>query len=151
MKIRAAVDARADADILIMARTDARAVHGFDEALQRCRDFEAEGADIIFFEAPETEDEMRRYCSAMTKPCMANMVPGGKTPVLPPAKLQEIGYKLALYPVMLLSSSITAIQATLEALKPGSKAAQPAAISFADLQGVVGFPDYWSKETKYQA
>ena len=151
MKVRAAVDARGDADILIMARTDARAVHGFDEALQRCRDFEVEGADIVFLEAPETEDEMRRYCSAMTKSCMANMVPGGKTPVLPPAKLQEIGYKLALYPVMLLSSSITAMQATLRALRPGSTSAQPAAISFTDLQGVVGFPDYWSRETKYQA
>jgi 2-methylisocitrate lyase-like PEP mutase family enzyme len=81
---------------------------------------------------------------------MANMVPGGKTPVLPPAKLQEVGYKLALYPVMLLSSSITAIQATLEALKPNSNAAQPPAISFTDLQSVVGFPDYWSRETKYQ-
>jgi 2-methylisocitrate lyase-like PEP mutase family enzyme len=110
MKIRAAVDARADADILIMARTDARAVHGFDEALARCKDFEAEGADIIFFEAPETEDEMRRFCSAMKKPCMANMVPGGKTPVLTPAKLQEVGYRLALYPVMLLSSAISAMQ-----------------------------------------
>src|SRR5215510_5476791 len=151
MKIRAAVDARGDADILIMARTDARAVHGFDEALNRCRDFEVEGADIIFFEAPETEDEMRRYCAAMKKPCMANMVPGGKTPVLPPAKLQEIGYKLALYPVMLLSTAITAMQATLEALKPDSNAAPPPAISFTDLQGVVGFPDYWSRETKYQA
>jgi 2-methylisocitrate lyase-like PEP mutase family enzyme len=151
MKIRAAVDARGDADILIMARTDARAVHGFDEALARCKEFEAEGADIIFFEAPETEDEMRRYCAAMTNPCMANMVPGGKTPVLPPAKLQEIGYKLALYPVMLLSSSITAMQATLEALKPSSNAAQPPAISFTDLQSVVGFPDYWSRETKYKA
>jgi 2-methylisocitrate lyase-like PEP mutase family enzyme len=86
MKIRAAVDAKAGADILIMARTDARAVHGFDEALARCKDFEAEGADIIFFEAPETEDEMRRFCAAMSKPCMANMVPGGKTPVLPPDK-----------------------------------------------------------------
>ena len=83
MKIRAAVEARAGADILIMARTDARAVHGFDEALARCRDFEAEGADIIFLEAPETEDEMRRFCAAMNKPCMANMVPGGKTPILP--------------------------------------------------------------------
>jgi 2-methylisocitrate lyase-like PEP mutase family enzyme len=151
MKIRAAVDARAGADILIMARTDARAVHGFDEALDRCKDFEAEGADIIFFEAPETEDEMRRFCSAMKKPCMANMVPGGKTPILPPAKLQQAGYKLALYPVMLLSSAIAAMQATLTSLKPGSKAQQPPAISFADLQGVVGFPDYWSKETKYQA
>ena len=126
MKIRAAVDARADADILIMARTDARAVHGFDEALARCKDFEAEGADIIFLEAPETEDEMRRFCGAMTKPCMANMVPGGKTPVLAPAKLQDVGYKLALYPVMLLSSAITAMQATLAALRPGAKNAAAA-------------------------
>jgi 2-methylisocitrate lyase-like PEP mutase family enzyme len=151
MKIRAAVDARADTDILIMARTDARAVHGFDEALQRCRDFEAEGADIIFLEAPETEDEMRRFCSATTKPCMANMVPGGKTPVLPPERLQQAGYKLALYPVMLMSSAIAAMQGTLAALRPGSKAPPPPAVSFTDLQGIVGFPDYWSRETRYQA
>src|ERR1700674_96562 len=65
MKIRAAVDARTEVDILIMARTDARAVHGPQEALARCRDFEAEGADIIFYEAPETEDEMRAFCRAM--------------------------------------------------------------------------------------
>ena len=151
MKIRAAVDARADADILVMARTDARAVHGFDEALARCKDFENEGADIIFFEAPETEEEMHKFCSAMTKPCMANMVPGGKTPVLPPARLQEVGYKFALYPVMLLSSAIAAMQATLAALQPGSKAAAPPAVSFNDLQAVVGFPDYWNREAKYQA
>ena len=151
MKIRAAVDARANADILIMARTDARAVHGFDEALKRCQDFEAEGADIIFLEAPENEDEMRRFCGTMKQPCMANMVPGGKTPILPPAKLQEVGYKLALYPVMLLSSAITAMQSTLAALRPDSKTPQPPAISFTDLQSVVGFPDYWSRETRYQA
>jgi 2-methylisocitrate lyase-like PEP mutase family enzyme len=150
MKIRAAVDARASADILIMARTDARAVHGFDEALARCKDFEAEGADIIFLEAPETEDEMRRFCRAMTKPCMANMVPGGKTPVLPLHKLQQVGYKLALYPVMLLSSAIAAMQATLAALRPESNLPQPPAISFAELQSVVGFPAYWERETKYQ-
>jgi 2-methylisocitrate lyase-like PEP mutase family enzyme len=151
MKIRAAVEARADADILIMARTDARAVHGFEEALQRCHDFEAEGADIIFLEAPETEDEMRRFCAAMKRPCMANLVPGGKTPILPPDRLQRIGYKLALYPVMLLSSSIAAMQGTLAALRPGAPASQPPAISFTDLQKVVGFPDYWDRETRYQA
>jgi 2-methylisocitrate lyase-like PEP mutase family enzyme len=134
-----------------MARTDARAVHGFDEALARCLDFETEGADIIFLEAPESEDEMRRFCSAMTKPCMANMVPGGKTPVLAPDQLHKLGYKLAVYPLMLLSSSIAAMQATLEGLRPGSKTPPPAAISFAELQGVVGFPDYWSRETRYQA
>jgi 2-methylisocitrate lyase-like PEP mutase family enzyme len=150
MKIRAAVEARADADILIMARTDARAVHGFEEALQRCQDFEAEGADIIFLEAPETEDEMRRFCAAMKKPCMANLVPGGKTPILPPEQLQRIGYRLALYPLMLLSSAIAAMQGTLTALRPGAAAAQPPAISFTDLQEVVGFTDYWDRETRYQ-
>jgi len=151
MKIRAAVEARSGADILILARTDARAVHGFDEALVRCRDFEDEGADIIFLEAPETEDEMRRFCSAMQKPCMANLVPGGKTPILPPAQLQEIGYKLGLYPVMLLTSAIAAMQATLAALRPGSTAPQPPSISFGELQGIVGFPGYWERETRYQA
>jgi 2-methylisocitrate lyase-like PEP mutase family enzyme len=150
MKIRAAVDARAGADILIMARTDARAVHGFEDALKRCHDFEAEGADIIFLEAPESEDEMRRFCKAMTKPCLANMVPGGKTPILSPQKLQEAGYKLALYPVMLLSSAVAAMQATLMALRPGSSRPPPPAVSFADLQSIVGFPDYWERETKYQ-
>jgi 2-methylisocitrate lyase-like PEP mutase family enzyme len=151
MKIRAAVDARRDADILILARTDARAVHGFDEALDRCRDFETEGADIIFLEAPENELEMRRFCQAMRKPCMANMVPGGKTPILPPQELQSIGYKLALYPVVLMSSAIAAMQAALAALRPESKKAFPPSVSFAELQQVVGFPDYWERETRYKA
>jgi 2-methylisocitrate lyase-like PEP mutase family enzyme len=151
MKIRAAVDARADADILILARTDARAVHGFEEALARCRDFETEGADIIFLEAPESEAEMKAFCAAMTNPCMANMVPGGKTPILPAEQLQEIGYKLAVYPVMLLSASITAMQGVLAALRPGASTPLPSSISFSDLQAVVGFPDYWARETQYQA
>jgi len=151
MKIRAAVDARRDADILILARTDARAVHGFDEALDRCRDFETEGADIIFLEAPENEMEMRRFCEAMRKPCMANMVPGGKTPILPTQELQNIGYKLALYPVMLMSAAIAAMQAALVALRPESKKAFPPSVSFAELQQVVGFPDYWERETRYKA
>jgi len=80
---------------------------------------------------------------------MANLVPGGKTPVLPPDELQRIGYKLALYPVMLLSTAISAMQTTLAALRPGSGAAMPPAISFQDLQKVVGFPEYWEKETRY--
>jgi 2-methylisocitrate lyase-like PEP mutase family enzyme len=151
MKIRAAVEAAAGADILVLARTDARAVDGFEEALARCRDFEAEGADIIFLEAPENEDEMRRFCAAMTKPCMANMVPGGKTPILPPARLAEIGYKLAVYPVMLLSSAIAAMQATLAALKPDAATAAPPGVTFAELQNIVGFPDYWEREIRYRA
>lgn len=149
MKIRAAVDATREADILILARTDARAVHGFDEALNRCRDFEVEGADIIFLEAPETEDEMGRFCEAMTKPCMANMVPGGKTPILPPQELQAVGYKLALYPVVLMTSAIAAMQSTLAALRlPDAGKNLPPSISFLELQKIVGFPDYWERETR---
>jgi 2-methylisocitrate lyase-like PEP mutase family enzyme len=151
MKIRAAVEARADADILILARTDARAVHGPEEALSRCRDFEAEGADIIFFEAPESEAEMRSFCGAISKPCLANMVPGGKTPVLPPAELERIGYKLALYPVMLLTAAISAMRTTLDALQPDAATAPPPAVSFAQLQEIVGFPAYWERETRYKA
>jgi 2-methylisocitrate lyase-like PEP mutase family enzyme len=150
MKIRAAVDAKRNVDVLILARTDARAVHGFDEALARCRDFEAEGADIIFLEAPESEAEMTRFCGAMQKPCMANMVPGGKTPVLPPKELQRIGYKLALYPVALLTSAIAAMQASLAALRPENGKSLPPSVSFIELQKIVGFPDYWTSETKYQ-
>jgi 2-methylisocitrate lyase-like PEP mutase family enzyme len=149
MKIRAAVDARSDADILILARTDARAVDGFEEALARCQDFEAEGADIVFLEAPEREDEMRRFCGAMRVPCMANMVHGGKTPILPPDQLKNVGFKLAAYPLVLLSSAIAAMQAALAALRPGASAAPPAGVSFQDLQQIVGFPDYWKRETRY--
>jgi 2-methylisocitrate lyase-like PEP mutase family enzyme len=116
--------------------------------LQRCRDFEAEGADIIFLEAPESEDEMRRFCAAMKKPCLANLVPGGKTPILPTAELGKIGYRLALYPVMTLSVAISAMQASLNALAaPGTPA--PPAVSFTELQKIVGFPQYWDAETRY--
>jgi 2-methylisocitrate lyase-like PEP mutase family enzyme len=150
LKIRAAVEAARGADILVLARTDARAVHGFDEALQRCRDFEAEGADLIFLEAPESEDEMRRFCAAIKKPCVANMVHGGKTPILPPAQLTAIGYGLAIYPVMTVSVAITAMQAALASLRPGNAAA-PAMVSFQELQKIVGFPAYWERETQYRA
>lgn len=156
MKIRAAVEAR-DAykdkgrDILILARTDARATHDFDEALERCRMFEAEGADIIFLEAPESEDEMRRFCAAMKKPCMANMVHGGKTPILPPDQLARLGYRLAVYPIVTLSAAITAMQTALEAIKPGSNTRLPPMVSFPEMQKVVGFPAYWDQETRYRA
>jgi len=152
LKIRAAVDARAEAgaDILIMARTDARAVHGFEEALTRCREFEAEGVDLIFFEAPESKDEMVKLCSAIDTPCVANIVPGGKTPALSRSELQRIGYKIALYPVVLLSSAIPAIQAALAALKEGDDFAYPPMVTLNDLQDVAGFPEYWRREVLYR-
>ncbi len=151
LRIRAAVDAAREAGILVMARTDARAVHGFDEALARCQDFVAEGADMIFLEAPENAEEMRRFCSAIRKPCMANMVSGGRTPILPPAELEAIGFKLAAYPVVLLSAAVTAIQQAIAALQPNSNASQPPQVTFEELKKVVGFPEYYENETRYLA
>lgn len=151
MRIRAAIDARAEADILVMARTDARAVHGFEEALARCGMFVEEGADIIFLEAPESEDEMRRFCSAIRKPCMANMVGGGATPMLAAEQLEAIGYKIAAYPLLLLSAAIHAMQSALIALAPGAHKPFPPQISFDELKRLAGFPRYYDLEQRYRS
>ena len=150
MRIRAAVDARRDHDILIMARTDSRAVHGFEDAIARCHDFVAEGADIIFLEAPESIDEMRRFCAEMKRPTMANMIDGGKTPILPPEELEGIGYRIAAYPLVLLSAAIAAMNQALGALRRGDTAGRPPDLTFEALQAVVGFPPYWDAEMRYK-
>jgi 2-methylisocitrate lyase-like PEP mutase family enzyme len=151
MKLRAAVDARASHDIAIMARTDARAILGMDEALARCRMFVEEGADIIFLEAPESVEEMRTFCAAIDRPCMANMVGGGVTPMLPPTELAAIGYKIAAYPLEILTAGIRAMQEALRALDPGTGAKMPAQVSFAELKTLVGFDDYYVEEARYRS
>ena len=150
MRIRAAVDARADMDILIMARTDARAVTGLDDALDRCRDFVDEGADIIFLEAPESVDEMRQFCAEIPRPTMANMIDGGRTPILPPAELEALGYRLAAYPLVLLSAAIAAMNQSLAALRRDAATARPPELTFEGLQAIVGFPAYWADEMRYK-
>ena len=151
MKMRAAVEAARANDILVLARTDARAVVNFEEALTRCAMFVEEGADIIFLEAPESADEMRAFCAAIPKPCMANMVIGGKTPVLSPRELEAIGYKIALYPLVLLSAAIKAMEQALIALKPAAPGPMPPTASFEEIKAVVGFPDYWAQERRFTA
>lgn len=146
-RIQAAVDARNEgADILIMARTDARAPLGFKEALARCQDFAALGADIIFLEAPQSEEEMAIFCAEVKAPCMANMIQNGKTPLLPPDRLQEIGFKIAAYPLTLLSSAVEAMEKSLVELKEGR---YPEHISFPHLQEIIGFPKYYQEEERY--
>jgi 2-methylisocitrate lyase-like PEP mutase family enzyme len=157
MKVRAAVEAAREAGILILARTDARAVHGFDDALARCRDFEEEGADIIFLEAPTTEQELRDFVGAMRQPTMANLVEGGKTPMLSPQALKEIGVKLAVYHPMLFSA-IRAMQDSLASLRaegagPSSDArvplAAPPVASFDEFKRIVGLPEYDRLSARY--
>lgn len=147
LRIRAAVDARdAGEDILIMARTDAR-IEGLDEAITRCRLFREFGADITFLEAPTTEAEMQRYCREVEGPKMANMIEGGKTPLLPPAALEAIGYSIAVYPLTLLNVSIQAMREALASLAVGKRPA--AAMEFGDLKAAVGFPEYYAEEARY--
>jgi 2-methylisocitrate lyase-like PEP mutase family enzyme len=147
-RIRAAADARDEgADILILARTDARATDGLDEALRRVEAFADAGADILFLEAPKSEEEMRAFCRATDRPTLANMVEQGETPLLPPAVLQEIGYSLAAYPLTLLSAAMKAMQDALVAFKAGRHPEN--LLDFATLRDAVGFNAYYEEEERY--
>jgi 2,3-dimethylmalate lyase len=97
-RIKAAVDARDDADVMIIARTDARTGHGLAEALDRALAYREAGADIIFVESPESQDEMQQINQRLQCPTLANMVEGGRTPFLDADTLAELGYRLAIYP-----------------------------------------------------
>jgi 2-methylisocitrate lyase-like PEP mutase family enzyme len=144
-RMRAAVEARTrlrerGGEIVLVARTDARAVHGLDEALRRAERFASLGADLLFVEAPESIDEMARICAELPGAKMANMVEGGRTPMLPPAELEQLGYRVAAYPLTLLNASIVAMEEALAHLADGHE--PPDLLDFAALQARVGFDDY---------
>jgi 2-methylisocitrate lyase-like PEP mutase family enzyme len=140
-RIRAAVAARDEgADILIMARTDARATAGLDEALYRARRFAELGADLLFVEAPASEDEMATICREVPGHHMANMVEGGDTPILPPKRLEELGYRIAAYPLTLLNAATRAMNDALAALREG--VTPDGLLSFGELREIVGFEAY---------
>ncbi len=149
-RVKAAVAAREEGpDILILARTDARATDGLDEAIERAKAFAGLGADLVFVEAPRSESEMERVCAEVPAPQMANMVEQGDTPLLPPARLEALGYRLAAYPLTLLSVAIKAMESALAELAVGR---HPDALlkDFADLREVVGFEDYYRDEQRYR-
>jgi len=148
-RIRAAIDARNEgADILIMARTDARSTLGFDEALWRCQAFADLGVDIIFLEAPESRQEMEQFCSQVPGIKMANMVEGGRTPILNPVELAGIGYTIAAYPLTLLGVAVQAMQRALVELAEGRHHSDM--VDFKALKETVGFSDYAKEEDCYR-
>jgi methylisocitrate lyase len=98
-KLKAALDARVDADLILCARTDARAVHGLDEAIERCQLYREAGADLLFVDAPISVEELRRVCSEIDGPCFANLVEGGKTPILSARQLEAMGFAAVTWPV----------------------------------------------------
>jgi 2-methylisocitrate lyase-like PEP mutase family enzyme len=150
-RVRAAVDARDEgAGILILARSDAAAVHGLDEAIARAQAFREAGADILFVEAPRSEQELARVARALEGAVlMANLVEGGDTPLLPRAKLQALGYRIAAYPLTLLSVAVRAVDAALETMRAGGHPAERERVSFEALRELVGFPAYDAAAKRY--
>src|SRR5579862_1514021 len=149
LKIRAAIEARSEAgaDILLLARTDARSAIGFDEAMARCADFAEEGADIIFAEALETEDELKSFAGRFKQPKLANMMP--KTPVKSRAELKAMGFSIVTYNV-LLHAAVRAMQQTLKALKADDMTSAPPLAAFDEVTRLVGLPDYLALEQRYR-
>lgn len=149
-RIKAAVDARDEgADILILARTDARKTLGLDEALARAKMFGDLGADILFVEAPQSVEELKQIPMKVPGIHMANMLEGGDTPLLSPEQLHEAGYKIAAYPLTVLSAAMKAMRDTLMKMKTGQPV-DDALLSFAELRKIVGFDDYYRDEEKYR-
>ena len=152
-RIEVAVDARRHSDTLVIARTDARTGLGLDEAIARGKAFAKAGADILFIEAPESEDEFRRVGDALAGDAklLANMVPTGKSPVVPADRLKAFGFSIAIYP----SAGMGPVCAALEAsyrylLEHGSTEGSPVpAYDMQQLHELVGFPDVWAFEKQY--
>ncbi|MEL7647332.1 MAG: isocitrate lyase/PEP mutase family protein [Sedimentibacter sp.] len=134
-KIKAAVSARKDPDLCIIARTDARAVNGFEDALERAKIYEEAGADIIFIEAPQSVDEMKKVAQCIKSPLLANMVEKGKTPMLKNNELENIGYKIAIYPVSPLYAATKAVIDILSSMKENDT-------SLSSLDKIVDFPTF---------
>ncbi len=149
-RVQAAVDAKNEgADILVMARTDANATDGIEEAISRAQSFNQIGADITFLEAPRNKEEMRAYCEQVPGPKLANLVEQGDTPLLSHSELEAMGYKLALYPITAILAAQRAMTEALALLHAGK---HPQALAeFVELRDVVGFPQYYEAEKRYAA
>ena len=150
-KIRVAVEARGDGDILIVARTDARTAHGLDEALRRADAYAKAGADILFVESPESEREMEKICASFELPLMANMVEGGKTPVLPSAQLEKLGYRIAIFPATGFLAAGAALDSVYQTLRrDGSSVGASAPLyNFNEFAKLMGFEAVWDFDKRH--
>lgn len=150
-KIRAAVDSRRDPDFVLIARTDARAVHGLDDAIERALAYREAGADVIFVEAPRSEAELQRIGTAIPGPLVANMVEDGLTPILPAQRLQELGFRLVIYANLVQRAAVKATQDGLRHLRTHgtSQGFEDRIISMAERNRVTGLAQYQALERKY--
>ncbi|MEZ5720149.1 MAG: isocitrate lyase/PEP mutase family protein [Burkholderiaceae bacterium] len=150
-KVKAAVDARRDPGLLIMARTDACAMHGFDAAVERARRYSEAGADILFVEAVTHADEIRALPQRLDTPQLMNMVIGGKTPIFSANELGSLGYGLVLYANAALQGAVAGMQKALTALRDTQRIDESAGLvaTFAERQRLVRKPEWDALEKKY--
>ncbi len=150
-KIKAACAARANPDTVIIARTDARATHDFDEALRRCKLYRDAGADVIFFEALHGNDEVERVPKELDAPLLLNMGGGGLTPMRPLAEFAELGYKFVIYPGDLQKAAIKAMQRVLDELKAEGHSANiaDAMVGFQERFELLGMSKYEELENRF--
>lgn len=151
-KIKAAVDARHDPDLLIMARTDAAATQGFEAAVERAHKFAEAGADILFVEAVTRAEEVRALPQRLAKPQLMNMVIGGKTPIFNAEQLGELGFGIVLYANAALQGAVAGMQKALTALRDTQRIDESAGLvaTFAERQRLVRKPEWDALETKYK-
>jgi methylisocitrate lyase len=150
-KIKAALDARRDPSLVVIARTDARAVLGLGEAIERGIAYARAGADMIFVDAPESADELREIAQSIPAPVMANMSEGGKTPLLSAKDLQEMGYRLVIYPGSAARAAAKTIQDLMGALRRDgtTKNFLDRMVSFEGRNQITGLARYRELEEKY--
>jgi len=150
-KIKAAVDARRDPDLLIMARTDAAATHGFEAAVERAQKFAEAGADILFVEAVTTAEEIRALPLRLARPQLMNMVIGGKTPIFNANELGELGYGIVLYANAALQGALAGMQRTLTVLRDEKEVQESSGLvtPFAERQRLVDKPLWDALEKRY--
>ena len=149
-RIKAAVDAsnQNNKDILVMARTDAIATRGLDDAIKRMQIFSELGADILFIEAIKTKEDMERVIKEVPGHHMINLIEDGDTPFLDMKELEDIGYKIAVMPLTLMSASVKTMQECLKNIK--NKTYNKNVSKFSDLREIVGFNEYYDIEDKYK-
>lgn len=149
-KIKAAVDVRRDG-ILIIGRTDARAVEGYEAALDRARRYKEAGADVLFVEAPESRAELERFARALPPPAMANMVEGGATPMLTAGELQAMGYRLVIFPGAAVRASAAAMMRIMAALREQgtTESLRDEMLTFNELNDLLGLPEFQRREERY--
>ena len=149
-KLRAAVYARSDSGLIIIARTDARAPLGLDEAIRRGQIYADEGADVIFIEAPESIDDMKIISDSIEKPLFANMIEGGKTPFLSANELEDLGFKMVVYPLSGLFAATKAIQEVVSHLmRTGTTLGYDRISSFGEFEKVVDLDRYRELESRF--